>query len=209
MTAWVNAQRMLQPMSVAIPYARYLLRSLPNKPLRMRRDCKKLLTFIAASAALHQYQRDKTDSGKVVANLADYFVGKVLFEDIFFQSLYGVHPNTAKVMDAIKSEFLEPIRARNLMEKLGWDKNTVHKWATPLKQYDWIEENGVGKEHHFKVGIDPRQSSCRLPDIEALAEQFPELAKAFSIVHPLTGETLKLGNYALKTEDQLEAPVTV
>jgi hypothetical protein len=91
---WVSAQRMLVPVDVKIPYARFLLRRLPNKPLRMRRDCRKLLSFISASAALHQFQRERTDDGKVIANLADYFNVKVLFENIFFQSLYGVHPNT-------------------------------------------------------------------------------------------------------------------
>src|SRR6266498_3829000 len=87
-----------------------------------------------------------------------------------------------------------PITVRDLMDSLGWDKGKVHKWARPLNEYDWIQENGRGKEFYFKVGIDPRNSVRRLPDIEGLAELFPELAKQFAIIHPLTGRPLNLAN---------------
>ena len=157
--------------------------------------------------------------------MADYFYTKILLEEVFFQSLYGIHPNTQKLMEAIqelcqkKNEKPmtdlqkqlanvpeEPvddddqdsnspiITTRELMDHLGWNKGKVIRWAKPLKDYDWVIEGGRGKPDHYKLGIDPRESNSKLPSVEELAGQFPELARGFQAVHPLTGEVLHLCN---------------
>ena len=74
--SWVNAQRLLRPMRVEIPYATYLAKHTPNKPLRIRRDFAKLLAIVEASAVLHQLQRKEIREGVIRANLKDYFVAR-------------------------------------------------------------------------------------------------------------------------------------
>src|SRR5262249_1648529 len=100
---WINAQRTLTPVKVVIPFARYLAEHTPDSPLRIRRDFKKLLSLIEASATLHQYQRNHVNNDKIEANLADYYIAIILMEDAFFNSLYGMHPNTVQTMEAIKA----------------------------------------------------------------------------------------------------------
>jgi len=197
---WINAQRILQPIDVKIPYAEFLTENLPAKPLRIRRDCRKLLSLIAASAVLHQFQRERTEDGKVVANLADYYNAKVLFEDIFFQSLYGVHPNTQALMDAIttleKQQSTKGLKGdittRELMEKLGWVKSKISKWAKPLHDYDWVITQGVGKENFYQVGRPIGAQHASLPSLEEVAEQFAELVNDFTVVDPITGAKVHL-----------------
>jgi hypothetical protein len=193
---WINAQRLLSPVDVQINYASYLLNRLPNKPVRMRRDCRKLLTFIAASAALHQFQRERIATGAVIANLADYYNAKILFEDIFFQSLYSMHPNTMALMSMIRWLSGDPrtseITTDELMFQLKWPKSKISKWAKPLHDYGWITNQGRGKEYLYHVGrvIDVYRDS--LPSIEEMAEKFPDLAEDFVVVHPLTGDSVRL-----------------
>ena len=51
-----NAQRLLRPLRVINPYAKLL--TYPSESLRARRDNKKYLGMIRATAFLHQYQRE-------------------------------------------------------------------------------------------------------------------------------------------------------
>ncbi|MDP2823380.1 MAG: CHC2 zinc finger domain-containing protein [Sulfuritalea sp.] len=51
-----NAQRLLRPLDVLNPYARFL--TFPDQTTRLRRDHEKYLTLIDAIAFLHQHQRE-------------------------------------------------------------------------------------------------------------------------------------------------------
>src|SRR5208337_3710538 len=64
-----NAQRLLEPLSVVIPYADKL--TFPVAWMRTRRDHARFLNLIEVSAFLHQYQRERR-AGAVLATLADY-----------------------------------------------------------------------------------------------------------------------------------------
>ena len=199
-TLWVNAQRILQPVKVSIPFATYLADHTPDRPLRIRRDFNKLLSLIEASATLHQYQRDPIADGIIEANLGDYFIAVCLMEQAFFHSLYDMHPNTVAIVEAIKEldgTTIGSIQTRTLMDHLtGWGKSKVLRWAKPLKEYDWVIEGGRGCSDTYQVGIDPRESNQRLPALEHMAEEFPDLANKFQIIHPLTGTLLNLTNEA-------------
>ena len=45
----------------------------------MRTIYNTLLDFIKASAQIHQYQREKTADGKIIATWDDYFVSRITF----------------------------------------------------------------------------------------------------------------------------------
>jgi DNA primase len=65
-----NAQRLLEPLAVVIPFADKL--SFPSSWMRTRRDHARFLNLIEVSAFLHQHQRERTAEGAIVASLADY-----------------------------------------------------------------------------------------------------------------------------------------
>lgn len=52
-----NAQRLLAPVAIVIPFAELL--SFPTSPLRLRREQQKYLSLIEAVTFLHQYQRPR------------------------------------------------------------------------------------------------------------------------------------------------------
>jgi len=197
--------RWLKSVDVIIPYASILADMTPDEPLRIRRDFRRLLSFIEASALLHQLQREVIQEGDltyVEANLSDYFNAKVLLEEIFFGTLYGVHSNTRILMDGIRTLIEktitrvggELVSTKELMDHLNWTKSKISRWAKPLKDYDWIEDKDRGYKKYYKVGKELEGASSVLLSVEELAERFPVLAKDFKAVHPITGEVLELSS---------------
>lgn len=85
-----NAQRMLSPLRVFIPYAEKI--NFPSRWLRTRRDNERFLCLIEAIAFLHQHQRERGElsNGKpyVLANLADYRLAYELAQDVLSSTFH-------------------------------------------------------------------------------------------------------------------------
>lgn len=63
--------KILQNKRVVVPFAEKMVAFLPDH-IQMRRHFNRVLQFIKASAVLHQYQREKTPQGELIANQQDY-----------------------------------------------------------------------------------------------------------------------------------------
>ncbi len=84
-----NAQRLLKPMRVVIPYATKL--RFPHQWVRTRRDNERFLCLIEAIAFLHQYQREQGEHlGKpyVVATIDDYRLAYRLAQQVLCSTLH-------------------------------------------------------------------------------------------------------------------------
>ena len=75
----------LGPTDVVVPFAPQLVSQVPPHLVRFRRDIQQLLTFIKASALLHQAQRKLDPDGRVVATLDDYRLAYEVFVPILGQ----------------------------------------------------------------------------------------------------------------------------
>jgi hypothetical protein len=101
-----NAQRLLEPLLVANPWAEQL--TFLDDKTRTRRDHGKYLTMIRAVALLHQHQRSTkttTHRGQVVryieATLDDVAVANRLAHDCLGRSLDELSPQTRRVLEAL------------------------------------------------------------------------------------------------------------
>ena len=65
-----DAIRLLEPGEVVIPYARRI--RIPDSPVRVRRDARRLLDLIRVIAWAHQHQRDHDESGRIIATEDDF-----------------------------------------------------------------------------------------------------------------------------------------
>jgi hypothetical protein len=81
---------------------------------------------------------------------------------------------------------------RAVMNELGWAKSKISKWAKPLYDCGWVTYQGRGKENRYQVGRPIADQHAGLPSLEEVAEQFPDLADNFSVVHPITGVSVRL-----------------
>jgi hypothetical protein len=75
----------LGPTDVVVPFAPQLVAQVPPHLVRFRRDIQQLLTFIKASALLHQAQRKLDPVGRVIATLDDYRLAYEVFVPILGQ----------------------------------------------------------------------------------------------------------------------------
>ena len=80
-----NAQRLLEPLPVVIPFADKL--SFPSSWMRTRRDHARFLNLIEVSAFLHQHQRETAAGGAIVASLADYAIAYALAGEVLRETL--------------------------------------------------------------------------------------------------------------------------
>jgi len=105
-----NAQRLLRPLDVSNPYARFL--TFPDQTTRLRRDHEKYLTLIDAIAFLHQHQRplkthrragdpDAPAIEYIEATLADIALANRIAHDVLGRSLDELPPQTRRLLQLI------------------------------------------------------------------------------------------------------------
>jgi len=76
------ALALLERVGVIIPYAEEITEHFPHRHVFMRTNFPRFLDFIAASAALHQYQRERDTEGYVIAQQEDYDVARLCFQAV-------------------------------------------------------------------------------------------------------------------------------
>jgi hypothetical protein len=103
-----NAQRLLEPVRVFVPYANLL--SFPARWLRTRRDHERFLSLVDTVAFLHQYQREggtRERDGQAVrfirASLADYRLAYDLAKDVLWSTLHELTHDGRELLEAIRT----------------------------------------------------------------------------------------------------------
>lgn len=76
---YTKAMRYLQRVKVRIPFADLIDEFFPSRSNIMRTHYPRFLDFISASAAFHQYQREKDEDGFILAEKQDYEIAKECF----------------------------------------------------------------------------------------------------------------------------------
>jgi DNA-binding transcriptional ArsR family regulator len=141
-----NAQRLLEPLPVVIPFAGLL--SFPSSWMRTRRDHARFLNLIEVSAFLHQHQRDRTADGAIVASLADYEAGYGLAGEVLRETLTDVKKPLRQALQRIQALTAEgegSVSRREIREALDVPDSTVRRWLSELVELEYLEADG-GKQ---------------------------------------------------------------
>ncbi len=101
-----NAQRLLKPLDVLNPYAKYL--TFPDQTTRLRRDHEKYLTLIDAIAFIHQHQRPVKTAQRgtqtieyIEVELTDIELANRIAHDVLGRSLDELPPQTRRLLKLI------------------------------------------------------------------------------------------------------------
>jgi hypothetical protein len=101
-----NAQRLLSPCAVVIPYAPLI--EFPSEWLRTRRDNERFLCLIEAISFLHQHQREVKRSGEheeaveyIEATVEDYRLAYDLAKDVLSQTLHDLKKHSRELLEEI------------------------------------------------------------------------------------------------------------
>ena len=150
-----NAQRLIQPMRIANPYAREL--TFTSGRTRTRRDHEKYLTLIDTIALLHQHQRQPithTVNGRTVVmlpvTLEDIAAANQIAPEVLGRSLDELPPQTRRLLEAIKSHVRETMKAgqfeqklarftrREIRERTGWSETQTRLHFERLESMEYI-----------------------------------------------------------------------
>jgi len=151
-----NAQRLLEPLPVVIPYADRL--TFPTAWMRTRRDHVRFLNLIEVSAFLHQYQRQRQD-GAIVAHVADYEVAYGLAGEVLAETLTDVRKPLREAYERVRELSLKgdgTVGRREVREALGLPNSTVRRWLDDLVELEYLavvesSRGGPGRATRYRV----------------------------------------------------------
>lgn len=152
-----NAQRLLEPLPVVIPFADRL--SFPSSWIRTRRDHARFLNLIGVSAFLHQHRRERTRQGAVVASVADYETAYALAGEVLEETLCDVKKPLREALHRIRAlaeESEDPLTRRQIREGLEVPDSTARRWLADLVELEYLavaEEGrqGAGKTTRYRL----------------------------------------------------------
>ena len=179
-----NAQRLLKPLPVVIPFADRL--TFPSAWMRARRDHARFLNLIEVSAFLHQFQRER-HMGAVVASVDDYAVAYELAGDVLADTFSDLRKPLREAYERIRELFTEKQRERavsrrEIRERLSVPDSTVRRWLTELVELEYLEvveagRKGAGRATRYR-----------------LAERGPKDELLLGLLHPEELRELGSGN---------------
>lgn len=169
-----NAQRLLAPVRVSIPYTKAL--RFPASWTRGRRDHQRLLHLIEVVAFLHQAQRDKKRTGDgeeyIEATVEDFANAYELARTAFAQALTDIPRNARLVLSHIRAMVKEVSERLNLSERdYGFRRRDVREFAKlpdhqvkramrTLEELEYIHVRrggGRGGSFVYRLAADPRE----------------------------------------------------
>jgi len=150
-----NAQRMLEPLPVVIPFADQL--TFPDTWMRTRRDHARFLNLIEVSAFLHQHQRERR-SGAIVASDADYQAAYTLAAEVLRETLTDVRRPLREAYERIRTLCGGgggAVSRREIREALVVPDSTVRRWLAELVELEYLEaetsKGGQGRSARYKL----------------------------------------------------------
>jgi hypothetical protein len=152
-----NAQRLLDPLPVVIPFADRL--TFPSSWMRTRRDHARFLNLIEVSAFLHQHQRERSSAGAIVAALADYAAAYALAGEVLQETLSDVRKPLREAYERIRELCAErdgSVSRREIREALAVPDSTVRRWLAELVELEYLAatdggRGGAGKSTRYQL----------------------------------------------------------
>lgn len=158
---WINAQRLLKPYPVYIPFVRRL--KFPDGAVRHRRDYRRFLNLIAASCLLHQRQRATvTKQGKehLVAGIRDYQIAYELGSKVLLQMLKDLSPAAEDWRERIRNFLIKrdgdiegagSFTKREIINATRKPEATIRRYLNKLLLSGDLEktDTGRGKTHKY------------------------------------------------------------
>ncbi len=133
--------RCLAPLQAVIPFANRLAALFPKEPLEVRRSFGHMTSMIETIALLHQYQRERDEKGCIVAQPEDYFLARILLDEVFGQSLGRKPAEALKRFVARVRTFTGEHTAKKLAQSMNMSERTVREHLAELLERGVITQS--------------------------------------------------------------------
>jgi len=154
-----NMQRVLKPVAVVNPYAKYI--QLPPPVFKPRRTMGLLLSFIEAITLLHQYQREVKQDGHhqpyIETTVEDIEAAFSLLKDVLFSKSDELTKATRGFLELLKVILREQSKtsftAREIREQLRINPNNLKRYLVELERYGYIKGSGNRYRGNYEYTI--------------------------------------------------------
>lgn len=173
-----NAQRLLEPVGVEIPFAPLI--AFPHAWLRTRRDHLRFLNLIEAIAFLHQHQRARTagEAGAVCieATVADYERAYRLAGEVLGQALSDLKRPAAELLGSVQKLLAGKkdgtATRREIREATGLPDHRVIALLAELVALEYLEvvSGSQGKTFRYKLAAEASAAPKVLAGLTTPAE---------------------------------------
>jgi len=144
---WADAQRLLEPAEVAIPFAERLAFS--ARTTADRRAPGQILGLVGAHALLRQRRRERDAHGLIVATPEDYAFVHDLLQPAIEQDLDGLPPRAARAYRVL-AEAGEPRTRREVAAALGWHYMTASRGLDDLVAHELARVVDAGPPRRYR-----------------------------------------------------------
>lgn len=164
------AQTMLVHTEILIPFAGNI--QFPFQHELSRREFKKFLDVIKASAFLHQYERQRIEQAGLTYILAqpdDFEIAKDLTMELIVSNLSFLHPQAKHLLDVIDSVVMKKAqkvftRGELVVAYSNLTLRQVRYWLDYLSEINYLEtlSGSKGKEYLYRLAPGVREHSIEL-----------------------------------------------
>jgi hypothetical protein len=157
---------------VEVPFAPALIELLPVHLVRFRRDAAQLLECVKAIALLHQRHRERSPSGAIVADLADYAIARDLLLPVFDTiATEGVTPAIREVVEVVEPG--EEVSQAEIGDRLQLSKSTTSYRVGKALRGGWlVNKADTGKPKKLVLGSSLPELKPALPDVCEVQQGF-------------------------------------
>jgi hypothetical protein len=137
-----TAQRLLERREVVIPFAGRLASRLKDDRVETRRAFPAVLSMIQASALLHQFQREQTAGGCVVAGPTDYIAARMLLAVPMRRLLGdGISEQVKRFAERLRGWFKdETFTFAQARAKEVTSRSSVYGWLREMRTAGLVEQ---------------------------------------------------------------------
>ena len=157
-----NVQRVLMPVTVLNPYAKYL--HLPDQVFKPRRTMTLLLAFIEAITFYHQYQRPVKRDGQghpyIETTTSDIEAAFTLLKDVLFSKSDELTKASRTFLEGLKvllrQQGKTSFHAREIRQQLRLAPTTLKRYLVELERYGYLKVSRGGGHAKYEYSIaDP------------------------------------------------------
>ncbi len=182
-----SAVQSLDPEYVIIPFAGLIQHFFPDDSL-MRTHYHCFLDYICGSALFHQYQREKTEDGKIIATADDYMLARMVL--IYTTSNPKMIPMSREYRELLEilQENVDPMTVHDLFLKCDHTQRWLYRHLPNLTKTGLVVKSKKDTEDSRKP-VDFYQFS-----LELNAMAIPTWKKIIRIVNKIYKEVVKSDN---------------
>lgn len=157
---------------VVIPYAGFLANNIPPIAVRLRRDFRAILRLIETHAMLHQLTRGRDESGRVVAEVADYAAIRDLVADLVSEGVGSMVPDsvreTVKIVEEIAGS--DGARIDAVAARLKIERSAAGRRLGTARERGYIDnlEEKRGRPARYVLGAPLPEKLDLLPPVAAV-----------------------------------------